>query len=112
MLTAPANSRSCKAQLRVLVVARLVIAGSVPDGGNGAVVVGKNVVAINLPPLVLLGRALKVIRSIVHLVSAIPVLLRYAGTLLPLIVLAISAVVMAILRLRLIVAILVRMVLR
>jgi hypothetical protein len=96
----------------MLVVVRLVIAGSVPDGGYGAVVVGKNVVAINLPPLVFLGRSLQVICPIVHLVSAIPVLLLYAGTLLPLIVLAISAVVMAILRLRLIVAILVRMVLR
>ena len=39
----------------MLVVAAVVIAGSEPDGGNGAVVVGKNVVAIYLPPLVTLG---------------------------------------------------------
>src|SRR5258708_15244423 len=91
----------------MLVVAGLVIAGSGPDGDNGAVLVGKNVVAINLPPLVTLGRVLQVIRLIVHLFSAIPVLLLYTGTLLPLRVLAISAVVVAILRLRLI-----RMVLR
>jgi hypothetical protein len=96
----------------MLVVAGLVIAGSATDGGYGAVVVGKNVVAINLPPLMTLGWALQVVRSIVRLLSAIPVLLRYAGTLFPLVVLAISAVVVAILRLRLIVTILIRMVLR
>lgn len=90
----------------------LVIAGSGADGGNGAVLIGKNILAINLPPLVTLGRALQVIRLIVHPFSAIPILLLYTGTLLPLRVLAISAVVVAILRLRLIVAILVRMVLR
>src|SRR5580692_11569142 len=96
----------------MLVVAALAIAGIGPDGDDGAVVVGKNVVAINLPPFVTLGWVPQVVRSIVHRFSAIPVLLPYARTLLPLIVLAISAVVAAILRLRLIVAILVRMVLR
>src|ERR1017187_1231089 len=96
----------------MLVVAALLVAGSGPDGDNGAVLVGKNVVAINLPPLVAFGRAPQVVRSIVHLVSAIPVLLPYAGARLPLIVLAISVVVFAILRLRLVVVILVRMVLR
>jgi hypothetical protein len=73
---------------------------------------GKNIVAINLPPLVTLGRAPQVVSSIVDLLSAIPVLARYVGTLLPLIVMAISAVFMAILRLSLIMAILIRMILR
>jgi hypothetical protein len=93
-------------------VAALVIAGSGPDGDNGAIVGGKNVVAIYLPPLVTLGRSPQVVRLIVKLIPAVPVFLGYAGTLLPLIVLAISAVVVAILRLRLIVVILIRMVLR
>jgi hypothetical protein len=93
-------------------VAALVIAGSRADGDNGAFVVCKNVVAINLPPFVTLGRTSQVVRSIIRLLSAIPILLLNAGTLLPLLVVAISAGVVAILRLRLIVAILVRMVLR
>src|SRR5579862_1203242 len=96
----------------MLVVAGLVIAGSGPDRGNRAVLVGKNVVAINRPRLVPLGGAVQLIRFVVHLFSAIPVLLFYSGALLPLRVLAISAVIVAILRLCLIVAILVRMVLR
>jgi len=75
-------------------------------------VVAKNVVAINLPPLAALGWAPQVVRSIVQRLSAIPVLLPHAGTPLPLIVLAVSAIVVTILRLRLIVMILVRVVLR
>jgi hypothetical protein len=82
------------------------------DRDNDAVMGGKNVVAINLPPLVAFGWAPQVVRSIVELLSAIPVLVRYVVTLLPLIVMAICAVIMAIVRLRLVVAILIRMVLR
>jgi hypothetical protein len=93
-------------------VAALVIAGCRPDGDDGAIVVGKNVIAINLPPFVTFGRASQVVRPIVGFLAAIPILLLNAGTFLPLLMLAISAVVVAILRLRLIVAILVRMVLR
>lgn len=44
------------------------------DGDNDAFMGGKNEVAINLPPLVAFWRAPKVVRSIVDLLSAIPVL--------------------------------------
>ena len=82
------------------------------DRDNDALMGSKNEVAINLPPLVTLRRAPQVVGSVVDLLSTIPVPIRHVVTLLPLIVMAIIAVFVVILRLRLIVAILIRMVLR
>jgi type III secretory pathway component EscV len=74
-----------------------MVAASGTDGDDGSVLPSKNVVAINVPPLMAFGRAPQVTGSIIHLFAAIPVLLMYAGTGFPLVVLVISAVVMAIL---------------
>jgi hypothetical protein len=89
-----------------------VIAGSGPGGDNHAITVGENVIAVNLAPFVALGRTTQVILAVVQFIPAIPVFLLDFGALLPLIVVAICAIVVAILRLRLIVPILVWMVLR
>ena len=95
---------------RMLIMA--VIAGSGLDGDNPAITVGENVIAVNLAPFVALGRTTQVILAVVQFIPAIPVFLLDLGALLPLIVVAICAIVVAILRLRLIVPILVWMVLR
>src|ERR1035437_538033 len=90
----------------------VVIAGSGLGGDNPAITVGENVIAVNLAPFVALGRTTQVILAVVQFIPAIPVFLLDFGALLPLIVVAICAIVVAILRRRLIVPILVWMVLR
>jgi hypothetical protein len=89
-----------------------VIAGSGLGGDNPAITVGENVIAVNLAPFVALGRTTQVILAVVQSIPPIPVFVLDCGALLPLIVVAICAIVVSILRLRLIMPILVWMVLR
>jgi hypothetical protein len=98
--------------VRLLVGPALVIVWGGLDRDNDTLMGGKNEIAINLPPFVTFRRAPQVVRSIVDLLSAIPVVARHVVTLLPLIVMAITAIVVVLLRLRLIVVILIRMLLR
>src|ERR1700738_3601431 len=99
-------------RMLVAVAVPVVVARSAPDGMDCAISVCENVVAVDVTPLVALRRTLQVIGAIVHLVSAIPILLGDPGAPLPLVVMAIRAIVVPILRLRLVMAILVRMLLR
>src|SRR5664280_1844848 len=102
----------CDFASSTLMLIMVVIAGSGLGGDNPAITVGENVIAVNLAPFVALGRTTQVILAVVQFIPAIPVFVLDLGALLPLIVVAICAIVVAILRLRLIVPILVWMVLR
>jgi hypothetical protein len=79
-----------------LIVVIAVVVGR-PNGSDRPVAVSKYIISIDLPPLVTLGRASQVVGAVVQLFSAIPVFLLDAGTLLPLVVVTIGAVVVVVL---------------
>jgi len=74
-----------------------VVPGSRTDRDNHAIPIGKNVIAVYLAPFVALGWTTQVILAVVHSISAAPVFIVYLCAPLPLIMVAICAIVMAIL---------------
>ncbi len=94
-----------------MITVAIVMTRCLPHGNNRPIPIGHYVIAVNIAPFVSLGRPTQMVGPVVHLIAAIPVIMRDPGSPLPFIVVSVFPI-MSILRLCPVVPVLVRMLLR
>ena len=96
----------------MFVVSALVIARNPPRLNDGSVLIGEDIITVDLSPFVAFGWLPQVVGAIINLVAALPVVMLNPRASLPFTVRPIGAIIVSIARLRLVMMILIGVILR